>query len=180
MLYLNRKREFKTVGVDFSAQALSDASQRHTHDSYIEADFRKLDLADKSFDIVLCLEMIEHLEKNEGLKLIERLERIARKQVIISTPVGMLEAAGEPDQPGSAHLSGWSLHDFESRGYRVRGNSLRAQRACDTLVRNHARWLTLLNWAIWFALDIATSPLTYYFPGRLAHDMVCIKNLDAE
>lgn len=41
---------------------------------------------DKSFDIVLLLDIVEHLEKDAAEKLILEAERIARKKAIIYTP----------------------------------------------------------------------------------------------
>lgn len=41
---------------------------------------------ENSFDIVLCLDVLEHLELQEALNAIEHMKRIARKKVIIYTP----------------------------------------------------------------------------------------------
>jgi len=54
-------------------------------------DVRKLPFKQKSFDTVLCMEVIEHLEKEEAIRLIEDMEKIARKKIIITTPVGFWE-----------------------------------------------------------------------------------------
>ncbi|MDE1726153.1 MAG: class I SAM-dependent methyltransferase [Thaumarchaeota archaeon] len=43
-------------------------------------------LVDNSFDIVLCLDVLEHLELQEALYAIEHMKRIARRKVIIYTP----------------------------------------------------------------------------------------------
>lgn len=41
---------------------------------------------DKSYDVVFCLDVLEHLEKNLALKTLDELKRIARRKVIIYTP----------------------------------------------------------------------------------------------
>lgn len=41
---------------------------------------------DKSFDVVCALDVIEHIEKKASLELINHMERIARKKVVIFTP----------------------------------------------------------------------------------------------
>jgi len=40
----------------------------------------------ESFDVVLALDLIEHLEKSEGFIAIREMKRICRKHVIIFTP----------------------------------------------------------------------------------------------
>jgi 2-polyprenyl-3-methyl-5-hydroxy-6-metoxy-1,4-benzoquinol methylase len=41
---------------------------------------------DNSFDIVLAIDAVEHLDKNKAIKLIKDLEKIARKKLVIFTP----------------------------------------------------------------------------------------------
>lgn len=41
---------------------------------------------DKSYDIVMCLDVLEHLEKTKAVNVISELKRISRKKVIIYTP----------------------------------------------------------------------------------------------
>ncbi|MVF22902.1 hypothetical protein [Methylocaldum sp. BRCS4] len=69
----------------------------------------------KSVDTVFLLDVIEHLEKEEGSRLLRLTEKIARRQVIIFTPLGFLpqEHSGAKDAWGldgadyQAHRSGW-------------------------------------------------------------------------
>lgn len=41
---------------------------------------------DDSFDVVLCIDVLEHLELEEALTAINHMKRISRKKVIIYTP----------------------------------------------------------------------------------------------
>ena len=41
---------------------------------------------DKSYDVVFCLDVLEHLEYDLALKIIDECKRIARNKVIIYTP----------------------------------------------------------------------------------------------
>lgn len=41
---------------------------------------------DNSFDVVLCLDVLEHLELMQAMKAVDEMKRIARKKVIIYTP----------------------------------------------------------------------------------------------
>lgn len=76
--------------------------------------------ADKSVDSVCIIDVIEHLSKDDGYVLIKEAERIARKQIIIFTPLGyMSNHAEEKDGWGlnggkmQEHLSGWLPEDFD-------------------------------------------------------------------
>jgi len=77
------------------------------------------DIAEKlmphSVDSIFLLDIVEHLEKEEGVRLLKLTERIARRQIIIFTPLGFLpqEHEGSRDAWGlgggeyQQHKSGW-------------------------------------------------------------------------
>lgn len=80
----------------------------------------------KSFDVVMCGEMIEHMTKEDGLRLLPVLEEVARKFVILTTPYGFTEQEPEknPSEPWAnnpyqTHLCGWFPDDFINQGYTV-------------------------------------------------------------
>lgn len=92
----------------------------------IKYDVRKLNeiFMPKSFDVVIAFDIIEHLEKEEGLKLLEDCERIARKAVVIETPSGYvpqnIDILGHGGHHWQTHRSGWINRDFSKRGYEVK------------------------------------------------------------
>ena len=61
------------------------------------------------------MEVIEHLEKEEAIRLIEDMEKIARKKIIITTPVGFLENYEADGNLYQTHKSGFYPEDFKSR-----------------------------------------------------------------
>lgn len=80
-------------------------------------------LGDNSVDSIFLLDVIEHLEKDIGLKVIEECERVAREQVVLFTPLGFMPQhveIGQKDGWGlsgnavQTHLSGWEPEDFSS------------------------------------------------------------------
>ncbi|RYZ46928.1 MAG: class I SAM-dependent methyltransferase, partial [Sphingobacteriales bacterium] len=76
---LNEKRpELKTTGVDFHDNVPLKNSD------YVSANVESLPFADKSFDVVTCSHVIEHLK--DLPKAIAEMKRVARKQIIIATP----------------------------------------------------------------------------------------------
>src|SRR5258706_2186910 len=76
----------------------------------------------KSVDTVFLLDIIEHLPKKEGKKLLALTEKIARKQIIIFTPLGFItqfhennkDAWGMGGGEWQKHKSGWLPKDFNS------------------------------------------------------------------
>jgi hypothetical protein len=76
-----------------------------------------------SVDCVASLHCIEHLEKKEGIKLLDMMERLATKLVFVETPNGFVHQQGSEDNPWQKHRSGWTVSDFRERGYKVRGIS---------------------------------------------------------
>jgi len=76
---------------------------------------------DKSIDSVYLIDVIEHLPKEEGIKLLEMTERIVRQQIIIFTPLGFTkqetleggkDAWGLSGAEYQEHKSGWMPEDF--------------------------------------------------------------------
>jgi hypothetical protein len=77
---------------------------------------------DKSVDTVFALDVIEHFEKEDGIRFIKEVERIASKQIVIFTPLGLYpQEYDESDltdrwglQGGywQSHRSGWEPSEF--------------------------------------------------------------------
>jgi len=76
-----------------------------------------------SFDLVLLLDIVEHLEKDDSLKLIGMAEQIARVAVIVETPKGYvpqnIDIWGWGGHEYQTHRSGWEPAEFEKLGYSV-------------------------------------------------------------
>lgn len=88
-------------------------------------DVRKLDevFMARSFDIVLMLDIIEHLEKDESLALLRTAERLAKVAVIIETPEGFIpqniDIWGHGGDEWQTHRCGWEKLELEELGYKV-------------------------------------------------------------
>src|SRR5690349_3836182 len=83
------------VGVDIHRPYLEQARhQSPTGNDFvlINADINDLDrlFLDKSFDVVMCFDVIEHLSNFDALRMLANCERIARKAVCIETPNGYI------------------------------------------------------------------------------------------
>ena len=82
---------------------------------------------DDAFDTIIATELIEHLTREQGICLMEHLERVAAQTVILSTPNFACIRPGSETMVGynewEHHLSVWQPKDFAARGYSVRGIS---------------------------------------------------------
>ena len=78
----------------------------------------------KNFDIVLLIDVIEHLEKDKAIILLKEAEWIAKEKVIIYTPDGFLEQnekEGKERDPTfdkyDIHRCGFSRKELEDMGF---------------------------------------------------------------
>jgi len=171
---INKRGKFYTVGVDAFAPYLKECKAKGVHQEYVLCDIKNLPLRNKSFDIVLCIEVIEHLEKEDGRKLLQAMEKIARRQVIISTPVGVWRQKDIDKQlnPYQKHRAVWFPGELRSLGYKVRGCAVR--KLCDEegLLARLPKIFAPLRPLI----RMSAGPLVYFLP-RLGADMICFKKL---
>ena len=120
---MNFPKTFYAVGVEIHKPYIKISKQKKIHDKYYHLDVldagRKF--GPKSFDCVIALGVIEHLSKKEGFKLLEIMEKLARKSIIIFTPNDFLKSHKRHAQKGYDHKSGWKAEEFKKLGYTVYG-----------------------------------------------------------
>ena len=126
MRFINRRRQFYAVGADLFEQYLKECKRQGTHNEYVLCDVRKLPFKNKSFDTVLCMEVLEHLDKEEGERLLLAMEGLARRQVILSTPVGKYEQKPYDGNPHQQHKYIWRPAEMKGLGYKVRALGIRS------------------------------------------------------
>jgi len=172
MKFFNKRKRFSTVGVDIFTPSLKECKKQGTHDDYILCDARSLPFRRDSFDVVISLEVLEHMEKKEGEQFLQSLEEIARRQVVISTPVGIYEQGVNPKDgnPHWVHQSTWEPAELKVKGYKVRGVGLRNLSGEAGLTSRLPRLLKPLHFVVW----ILAGPFTYFLPKFSGH-MICIK-----
>ena len=124
----------KITGVDIYEPYLSEYEKTVRNSNTILFDLSKIYnnysiFKDKYFDTVICLDGVEHLFKEDAIKLINRIEEIATKKVVIFTPLNL----GSPGEivlntPHNAwginggdswqmHRSGFEPKFFQQKGY---------------------------------------------------------------
>lgn len=77
----------------------------------------------KSFDLVLIIDIVEHLEKSDAFRLLDLAEEIARIAVIVETPQGYvpqnMDIWGHDGHTYQTHRCSWETNEFTDRGYQV-------------------------------------------------------------
>lgn len=73
---------------------------------------------DSSFDLVVCMDVIEHLSRADGYRLIYEMNRITKEALALSCPNGFMWQPPSKENPFQAHISSWSPRDFREVGFR--------------------------------------------------------------
>ena len=74
----------RVAGVDIDSASVRTAARRVPSAETSQGSVYELDFPDDSFDLVLCLEVLEHLERPADA--LGELARVARRNVIVSVP----------------------------------------------------------------------------------------------
>jgi hypothetical protein len=112
-----------STGIDGYAPYLEVAKQEKLHKEVILGDVRDLEKYFKpgQFDTVVALDVIEHLTKGDGLRMMRSMEKIAAHKVVFFTPSGFLPQHSFENNDLQEHLSGWEAKEMEQLGYKVTG-----------------------------------------------------------
>lgn len=162
MRLIKKVRNVKASGVDLFGDYLKEAQKSGIYEEVINCDVTKLKVAPKSYDACICLQVIEHLPKEKGFKLMESMENIAKHQVIITTPYHFFEHPDVDDNKLQRHLSRWSDSDFIKLGYKVKHVGLEIFFGNSGLV--HKRLPKIVKAGI-FTLDKVLTPFYWLIPG---------------
>lgn len=106
------------IGLDI--HGLEFVKKYNIYDDVVMADVTHLPFREKSFDLVISSQVIEHLSKSAGLDFLKETGRVYKGRIIFATPNGYLPSA-DPKSDLDIHRTGWHVRDFKKRGFRVNG-----------------------------------------------------------
>lgn len=111
-----------SVGVDIYKPYIDACPEKKIHTLLICSDILEYALTckDNSFDCILLLDVLEHLPKDKANKVLSEAMRICKKCIIISTPNGFLEQKSYENNPYQTHLSGFSIDELRSKGFKTK------------------------------------------------------------
>lgn len=163
---------FSSEGLDIHKPSIEKSKQAKIHDKYRLGEVKEIDkfYKPKSFDAVIALDLIEHLEKRDGLGLLGKMEKIAQKKVIVLTPNGFTKQDPLEDNPHQIHQSGWTVKEFRQLGYRVYG--MRGLK----FIRGECATIRFKPWFFWGLVSVLSESLVYFFP-RLAYQLLAVREI---
>ena len=176
--FLANGKKWKVVGVDLFAKNVKFAKKRRLFVSVANMDVLKFvkqqALKKKKYDVVFCSQLIEHMERDKGEKLLAIIDRVAKQRIIMGTPREFMEQPHEylGNNPYQIHKSGWSIDDFKIRDYKVFGIGLHSLWSEEGLIRTHNKIVVPFFLAVSFLL----SPVVYFIPS-FAAGILCIKDV---
>lgn len=74
----------RNEGIDYSSEAIKIGKMIYPELKLSKGNIYKLDYPDKAFDLVVCTEVLEHL--NEPAKAVAEMKRVSKKYIVLSVP----------------------------------------------------------------------------------------------
>ena len=109
----------KLEGIEYMDEAIEFGKQFHPKVKIKKGDIYKLPYKDNSFDVIICTEVLEHLD--DPIRALQELRRVTKKYVILSVPneplftiqrflrgKNMIKLGDHPE-----HIQHWSSDKFE-------------------------------------------------------------------
>jgi 2-polyprenyl-3-methyl-5-hydroxy-6-metoxy-1,4-benzoquinol methylase len=164
--------KFEVVGLDIFEPYLKETKNKGVYQNVILADARYLPFKDKGFKAVTCIEVLEHVEKEDGEKILDELERVSRWLVLVSTPIGESMQHAYEGNPYQEHKYIWSVEELKARGFKmIRGRGLKGL-AGD-------RWWGLLPYflrPVQYVIEMIGTLFSYFFP-KIASGVIAWKEI---
>lgn len=169
MELLSKGEKWQITGIDIYKEDVEVARKRNVYKNLIRGDLLKTlnsNSLQSKYDVIFFSQVIEHVTRSQGEKILSAIEKLARKRIIVGTPRGFMEQPHEflDDNPHQVHKSGWSIEDFASRGYKVHGVGFSLIWSYHGLGRNASIYRKILSNIISYLM----SPIVYFFPTLAA------------
>lgn len=167
-----RERLSRLSGIDAFPAALEDAHRSGAFDSLVEGRVQELDrLFDAdAYDVVAAIDLLEHLDEDDGGRLLEAMERVAAGRVVVLTPNRFVPQDARDGNPFQVHRSGWSPAQLRARGFSVKGmHGLRMLRSEEARIRFRPH-------RFWALVSDFTAPIARVVPS-LAYHLIATKDV---
>jgi len=155
-----KRSHFNLVGVDIFRPDLERARRNSAYYDTLVGDVTYLPFRDNCFDIAAAINVLEHLEKPNGDKMLRELERVSKWLVLVACPVGKFAQDACGGNPYQEHKYVWSIEELRERGFKeMRGTGLKGM--------SGKRWGVLANSFLSPLLNMMTllaTLLSYHIP----------------
>ena len=121
----NKKENWnvKIDGIEGFEKYITDL-HRHVYNDILIGNALEIfgGLKERSYDLVIAIDILEHFEKEEGIRFIRELQRIGRT-ILVATPATFIEQI-EPINPLEDHRSLWTKEDLLALGFDLIGETV--------------------------------------------------------
>jgi SAM-dependent methyltransferase len=109
----------KTVCVDIFRKYLIEYQSKNPDLIFLNFDVEKTKevFLENSFDVVMCIDGVEHLPEERAIQLIETMESISRDRVIIFTPESKFEDMVQNNPHNAWNISGGDVYQKHRCGF---------------------------------------------------------------
>jgi hypothetical protein len=159
-----------SVGVDAFKPSIDASRAKGIHSEYCLYDVTQIDalFPPESFDCVVANDVIEHFAKDDGLFLLSKMERIAKRKIVVFTPNGFLPQQTYDNNVLQIHKSGWTVAEMRGLGYAVTGiKGLKCLRGECGVIRYRPK-------VLWMLVSYISQLFVRTSPDR-AFQILCIK-----
>lgn len=175
-----------SVGVEAFKPYLVESKKKGLHTEYRWEEIKDANFPDKMFDAVIIIEVLEHLPKKLGEKILKKAEGWAKKKIIVSTPNGYFPMKNVDENKWQSHLSGWTIDDFKKKNFSVRGlagikylysdvNQVKSMISQDE--DNFYQNIRFSPKKFFYILNSFFQIFSYYFP-RFSFELLAVKRLN--
>ncbi len=168
-----RAQRFNAIGLDIFQPNITEAKTKGVYQDVLVGDARQLPFRSKEFDLVVFIEVLEHLDKKDGEKALAELERVSRETVLITTPIGESTHHDYYGNPYEEHKYIWSLEELRAKGFTIRGKGIRGITVGDRWWLSFPMFMRPLQYTVY----IVGSLFSYFIPS-IAASVVAWKDLD--
>lgn len=107
------------TGLEYVGEALERAKMINDNITYLQGDIYKMPFEENAFDVVLCMEVLEHL--SNPIDAVRELERVARGLLVFTVPnepwfcLGNLLVFKNVARLGNPkdHINHWTFRKFK-------------------------------------------------------------------
>ena len=177
----NAKNIKYSVGVEIFKPYLNLSKKQKIHNKYIQKNILDLDFPKNSFDAVVLIEVLEHISKKDGYKLLKLANKWAKKKVILSTPNNYFPMEKVDQNPYQKHLSGWSAPELKKMGYKIYGVSglkffYKSKNDSNTMINGKCyQNIRFKPQPFFYGINAFFQIFNYYFP-KFTFGLFAVKN----
>lgn len=156
-------KKLRVTGVDVFKPYADLHNADGLYEKCILADITKIDFYPEQFDVVVCMDVLEHIDKDDGRILLSRM-KVWGDKVIITTPNGTVPGIPSDGNIHQEHQSGWTVDELKAHGYTVRGASgWKVLRKPDSQLRH------MHPFVFWAGLSLLSTLAVYFIPSQAFH-----------